>query len=216
MDAGFFWALAGSFSALNQNQAPITTIYFATAGLILVVSVMETSYAMAYYDDLTGLPGRRALKEYLLKLHNRYTVAMVDVDHFKNFNDRYGHDVGDQVLKMLAGKLARVSGGGRAFRYGGEEFTLVFSGKPVIMVLPHLERLRKTIGKAAFTLRGEKRPRKKPKKLISNGEIQKRLSVTVSIGAAEQDGSSNDEEVIKAADQALYRAKNAGRNRVKV
>lgn len=84
---------------------------------------------MAYQDELTSLPGRRALKEYLLKLGSEYTIAMFDIDHFKKFNDTHGHDVGDQVLRMVASKLATVSGRGKSFRYGGEEFTLVFSEK---------------------------------------------------------------------------------------
>ncbi|MER3423211.1 MAG: GGDEF domain-containing protein, partial [Nitrospiraceae bacterium] len=80
--------------------------YFAAAGLVLTLAVLQTSYAMAYHDDLTGLPGRRALNETLLKLSGRYTIAMVDVDHFKTFNDQYGHDVGDQVLRMVASHVA--------------------------------------------------------------------------------------------------------------
>jgi len=75
------------------------------------------------------LPSRRALIERLPSLGRRYTVAMVDVDHFKNFNDTYGHDAGDQVLRMVASRLGEVSGGGTAFRYGGEEFTILFPGK---------------------------------------------------------------------------------------
>ena len=65
---------------------------------------------MAYHDELTGLPGRRALNEALLRVGSRYAVAMVDVDHFKHFNDAYGHEVGDQVLRMVAAQLDR---GGR-------------------------------------------------------------------------------------------------------
>jgi diguanylate cyclase (GGDEF)-like protein len=62
----------------------------------------------------------------MMSLGHRFTIAMLDIDHFKRFNDTYGHAVGDQVLKMVAAKLRQVKGGGRAFRYGGEEFTLVF------------------------------------------------------------------------------------------
>jgi len=138
---GFLWALVATFLALNA--AP--TIYFATAGLVLVVAVIEASYVMAYHDGLTGLPARRALHEALLRAGRRYTVAMVDVDHFKQFNDRYGHDVGDQVLRMVGAALAQVSGGGKAFRYGGEEFALVFSGRTVDECAPHLEELRRTV-----------------------------------------------------------------------
>jgi GGDEF domain-containing protein len=131
MESGFFWALLTAFGGFYWSR-PSTgaTLYLATAGLILLVAVVESSYAMAFRDELTGLPTRRALNESLLQLGAHYTVAMVDIDFFKKFNDRYGHDVGDQVLRKVAGILARVDGGGRAFRYGGEEFIIVFPEQP--------------------------------------------------------------------------------------
>lgn len=218
MESGFSWALLTSFIALNHNkEEQIPTVYFATAGLILIIAVIETSYTMAYQDELTGLPGRHALKEDLLKLGSHYTVAMLDIDHFKMFNDRFGHDVGDQVLRMVASKLAKVSGGVKAFRYGGEEFTLLFPSRSLDEVSPHLEKLRKTIAASSFTLRGRKRPREKPKNLGPRSGAGKKLSITVSIGVAERDASHNQpEQVMKAADKALYRAKQEGRNRVSI
>ena len=86
-------------------------------------------YHKAYLDELTNLPTRRALKEEMLKLGNRYTIAMLDIDHFKKFNDTYGHTVGDQVLKFTAALMKSTGGGGKAFRYGGEEFVIIFPGK---------------------------------------------------------------------------------------
>jgi diguanylate cyclase (GGDEF)-like protein len=74
-----------------------------------------------YIDELTGLQGRRSLNETLYNLGRKYAIAMIDVDHFKKFNDTYGHKTGDQVLKMIAYKLERISGGAKTFRYGGEE-----------------------------------------------------------------------------------------------
>ncbi len=169
---------------------------------------------MAYHDALTGLPGRRALKEALLKLDRQYTVAMVDIDHFKKFNDWYGHDVGDHVLCMVASKLARVTGGGKGFRYGGEEFTVIFPCS-LLDVIPHVERLRKTIETSEFILRGPERPKKKPENPATIKKSQRSVSVTVSIGVAERDDRHNTPlEVIKAADNALYRAKGYGRNQV--
>ena len=191
------------------------TLYFATAGLILVAAVIEDSYGMAFRDELTGLPARRALNETLQKVGRRYTVAMVDIDHFKKFNDRYGHDVGDQVLKMVASRLAKVNGRGRAFRYGGEEFTVLFPGKGVKEALPHLEELREAVAGAGFTLRHHHRPSRKPKGKPAKKKGDQKLSVTVSIGAAERQGDRNQPAlVVKSADQALYRAKRGGRNRV--
>ncbi|WAC08585.1 MAG: GGDEF domain-containing protein [Thermodesulfobacteriota bacterium] len=214
MEIGFFWALFTAVIALSQNKERFVTVYFATAGLILVISLIETAHAMAYQDELTSLPGRRALKEYLLKLVSEYTIAMLDIDHFKKFNDTYGHNVGDQVLRMVASKLAAVSGGGKAFRYGGEEFTLVFSKKSLGETTPHLEDLRETVASSRFTIRGSKRPQKKPKTIIPVSGERKKLSVTVSIGVAVQKNNQKSAQVIKAADKALYRAKKSGRNQV--
>jgi diguanylate cyclase (GGDEF)-like protein len=140
---------------------------------------------------------------------------MVDVDHFKQFNDRYGHDVGDQVLRMVASKLDRVSGGGKAFRYGGEEFAVVFPGQSAKDVMPHLDSLRREVQASCFVLRGADRPKKKPDTPKAQSGPRKAVLVTVSIGVAErEEPKRKPDQVIKAADQALYRAKDAGRNRV--
>ena len=212
----FFWTLALVFLALGFAKfEPVSPLFFAIAGLVLGISVIETSHSMAYRDELTQLPARRALKEALLKLGSRYTVAMIDIDYFKKFNDRYGHDVGDQVLQMVASKLAKVGRGGKAFRYGGEEFILIFPGSLMKDVIPYVERVRKTIESSEFLLRGPRRPRKKPEKSVTTKESLEKVSVTVSIGVAERDDRyRTPREVVKAADKALYRAKSSGRNRI--
>lgn len=213
---GFFWALLAILAAFHSGGAgSIATFYFSVAGGIIILSVLETAYAMAFRDELTGLPARRALNNTLLGLGSRYTIAMLDIDFFKKFNDRYGHDVGDQVLCMVASHLARVGGNGKPFRYGGEEFTIVFPGKSREEAASSLERLRESIAGARFALRGRNRPRKKPGKAKKSKKHPKTVSVTISIGAAEPDGNhTSPAQVIKAADQALYRAKKKGRNRV--
>ena len=170
---------------------------------------------MAYHDDLTGLPGRRAMNEALLQLGSRYAMAMVDVDRFKRFNDTYGHDVGDQVLRMVASRLGVVSGGGKAFRYGGEEFSVIFPNKSTEEAAPHLEALRRAVAASRFVVRSSKRPRKKPPTPKPSVASRKEVSVTVSIGVADRaDRGTGPQQVLKAADKALYRAKSAGRNRV--
>jgi diguanylate cyclase (GGDEF)-like protein len=213
--SAFFWTLVSVFIAIGFEKLKLLSpVFFATGGLVLAISVIETSYSMAYHDALTGLPGRRALKEALLKLDGQYTVAMVDIDHFKKFNDWYGHDVGDHVLCMVASKIARVTGGGKSFRYGGEEFTVIFPCS-LLDVIPHVERLRKTIETSEFILRGPERPKKKPENPATIKKSQRSVSVTVSIGVAERDNRHDTPlEVIKAADNALYRAKRFGRNQV--
>ncbi len=215
LESGSAWALAAALLALLARPAgPAPTIYFTTAALILVVSLVETSHRMAYGDELTGLPGRRALDEALLKLRGRYAIAMVDIDHFKRFNDEHGHDVGDQLLRMVGGRLADVGGGGKAYRYGGEEFAVLFPGKSVEEAVPYLEALRVRIAVSAFTVRGRRRPRGKPEKPRASAG-RKRVSVTISIGGAEAGRQyPTPERVIEAADAALYRAKKAGRNRL--
>ncbi len=214
---GYFWALIAVFMALSSDFNEFTpTFLFATTGLIMIVAVIEASYSMAYNDGLTGLPSRRALSQAMMRLGGTYTIAMVDVDHFKKFNDDYGHDVGDQVLRKVAGQINRVGGGGKAFRYGGEEFAVLFPRKKKTEILGQLERLRLRIGNSAFTLRAADRPIRKPKHPVSPHD-PRRLSITVSIGAAQlADHYDSPDDVISRADEALYAAKESGRNRVKL
>lgn len=212
--AGSFWAVLTLAAGLVAPAAQLH-LYFAAAALILVAGILETFHFMAFRDELTGLPARRALNEALLKVGGRYTLAMVDIDFFKKFNDRHGHDVGDQVLRMVATRLAAVKGGGRAYRYGGEEFALLFPGRTLDETLPVLEELRQSVAEAEFALRGRFRPRKKPARPRQKKAATGKLRVTVSIGAAERGGALKESaQVMKAADQALYRAKKAGRNQV--
>jgi diguanylate cyclase (GGDEF)-like protein len=233
LESGFAWALLALFLALNTGGIGFAPrAYVASAAVILVVSIIETSYAMAYHDELTGLPSRRAFNDATLRLEAPYTVAAVDIDHFKSVNDTYGHEIGDEVLCMVAANLARVTGGGQAFRVGGEEFTILFPDKPAQEVIDHLENLRKVIEENPFHLRGhadrrsaprgsdrrssgarKKTTRRKTKARPSSGD----LPVTVSIGIAEPSPAQVDiEDVLNLADQALYAAKRGGRNRVEL
>jgi diguanylate cyclase (GGDEF)-like protein len=197
-------------------------VYTAAAGAILVIAMLQESHRLAFNDELTGLPGRRALLEAMAGLGPRYAIAMADVDHFKSFNDTHGHDVGDQVLKLVAARLAEVGGGGRAFRYGGEEFTVLFPDKTLEQALPSLEAIRQSVEDYRMAVRGESRPKKKEEGEMLRGPggddsvpPDKVLSVTISIGAAAPRGESvTPAQILKAADEALYRAKRGGRNRV--
>ena len=216
-DAGFFWALLLIEAPVLLPPAPrVFTVYAAAAAVVLVAYILESSHSMAFRDALTGLPGRRAFENELAKLGNRYALAVADIDYFKTFNDTYGHDVGDQVLRMVAGHLARVRSGGRAYRYGGEEFALLFPRRSAGEVEHAVEELRQRIDDARFTLRRRDRPDTRPKQ--SRTAAQSRhtaLSVTVSVGVAERDGQRRSPlDVLKAADEALYEAKRGGRNRV--
>ncbi|SEK34994.1 diguanylate cyclase (GGDEF) domain-containing protein [Colwellia chukchiensis] len=178
-----------------------------------VAVVLIDSYFLAYRDELTGLPSRRALNQYALSLGRKYSLAMLDIDHFKKFNDSYGHDIGDQVLKLVASKLAQVNGGGKVFRYGGEEFTIVFARKTAEQALPALEAVRQTVADYKMVIRQAQRSNKKARTGKKNSTM-KTVSVTISIGVAERGAKQSFEQSLKVADQALYRAKKAGRNQV--
>jgi diguanylate cyclase (GGDEF)-like protein len=237
-DAALMWSLVSFFLAMHfLGVARASTAYSAAAACILATSIIETSYLLAYHDELTALPSRRAFNDAMARLQAPYAIAAVDIDHFKKFNDTYGHDTGDQVVRLVAGKLARVTGGGQAFRCGGEEFVILFPGKTTAEVTDHLEQLRTAIEGAEFRQRGNDR-RQLPRGADRRGgqtrgpsrsrgrkaDAIRRLaqeqpagsvSVTVSIGAANDSAErATPELVLEAADKALYRAKANGRNRL--
>jgi diguanylate cyclase (GGDEF)-like protein len=214
LECGMFWALLCALLAFGTSAPSAASLVLGGAGLVLLVSLVETSHAIAYGDELTGLPSRRALTETLAALDGAYTIAMVDIDHFKNFNDTYGHDAGDQLLRMVGARLAEVGGGGRPFRYGGEEFAVIFTDTALDDALPHLEALRVSIESTGFGLRATDRPRSRPE-APPTARPARRVSVSVSIGAAEAGRRAGPaHEVLAAADAALYRAKRTGRNKV--
>jgi diguanylate cyclase (GGDEF)-like protein len=216
--AGLAGAIIAFAVAAHVPTASVTFAVFTMAAeLMVAIAVLQDTFRMAFRDELTGIPSRRALNEQLAALGNRYTIAMLDVDHFKKFNDTHGHDLGDQVLKLVAAQIGRVGGGGKAFRYGGEEFTVLFPGTDVEDAIPHLEAVREDIESYRMALRGASRPARTRRAKRQRGGWRGRnaVSVTVSIGVAERNGRfDTPQEVIEAADRALYRAKEKGRNRL--
>jgi len=218
VDIGIACAMVAFF--LGCELSDVTgafSAFISAAGVMLLAAVLQESHRLAFRDELTNLPSRRALEERLAGLGPSYAIAMIDVDHFKQFNDAHGHHVGDQVLKLVAARLAKIEGGGISYRYGGEEFCVLFSDRTLEEALPHLQRLRKDIEDYRIAMRGEDRPRAREagSRLRVARPPEKTLSVTVSIGAAERDETLiRPALVIRAADEALYRAKRAGRNRV--
>jgi diguanylate cyclase (GGDEF)-like protein len=220
LDVGLAGGLVAFFIACHWAGTPGAFATFMTAsGAILLVSLLQESHRLAFRDELTGLPSRRALEERLHGLGPVHVIAMLDVDHFKNFNDSHGHDIGDQVLRLVAARLAQAEGGGTAYRYGGEEFCILFPELKLADTLPHIENIRADIAAYQMAVRREDRPKdaEAGTKLRRLRSADKTLSVTVSIGVAEPDGlRSTPAEVLRASDKALYRAKEAGRNRVSV
>ena len=235
LDVGMVGAVVAFFIAYEwSNQEVMYGVFIFAAGAILLLAVLQESHRMAFHDELTGLPSRRALDEKLVALGPSYTIAMVDVDHFKKFNDTHGHDIGDQVLKLVGARLAEIDGGGKAFRYGGEEFAVLFPNRKVEEALPFLQTLRQQIEDYKMAVRTDQQRRSEARrnkdrrtKTQSNLALglpetpplrtnrPEHLSVTVSIGAAQRsEFFDTPEHVIRAADEALYRAKGTGRNRV--
>jgi diguanylate cyclase (GGDEF)-like protein len=233
-DSALLWSLAAFFLSLRfMASARVSTAYSAAAACVLAAAIIENSYLLAYHDELTTLPSRRAFNDALLRLPQPYSIAVVDIDHFKKFNDTYGHDTGDQVLRLVAAKLSRVSGGGQSYRCGGEEFAVLFPGKVIAEVVPHLEQLRAAIEASEFRMRsgdrrqiprGPDRRNERTRRRARKGQMIRHLmretsadglSVTVSIGVASSTGErSHPDLVLQSADKALYRAKANGRNRV--
>ncbi len=242
-EPGFVWSVSAVFLWLQfAPTGKPADAYVATAALILAASLIETSYVLAYHDELTGIRGRRAFNESLLSLDEQYAIAIVDIDHFKKFNDTYGHDVGDQVLCMVASRLSEVGGDGQAYRCGGEEFAIVFRNTSAKDAFAHLDALRQVIERSSFHVRGadrreerraaknaepnsdrratapdRRKPARKKATVPKPPQLPDHLSVTVSIGVAEPSTRYRQpEQVIQSADQALYRAKDKGRNRVEL
>jgi diguanylate cyclase (GGDEF)-like protein len=235
--ASLAWTALAAILAVRAGAGQgMALVYLAAGGLALAAALIESGYRLAYHDELTLLPARRAFNEALLRLDPPYAIAVVDVDHFKRFNDTFGHDTGDQVLKMVARRLAEVGGDGEPFRVGGEEFAVVFPGRTAAEASEFLEEMRQSIQHSSFTVRAaDRRAAPRPaaeqerraradrraalrpaaRKTPTRGQSREAF-VTVSIGVAGPAPGWEPPQVIRAADQALYAAKRAGRNRVQV
>jgi two-component system cell cycle response regulator len=168
---------------------------------------VQLSLEMAITDQLTGLHNRRYMSRHLDNLlanarrgGRPLAFVIMDIDHFKQVNDTYGHDIGDEVLKEFAGRIAaNVRGIDLACRYGGEEFVVVMPDTDVAFACSIAERLRQTV---------EANP-------VKVSRAPGALNVTISIGIARMEGEGDTAEaLLHRADQALYRAKRSGRNRV--
>ncbi len=213
----FLTAMLNFQSSLWQAaQRQTALLLFGTLGAVaLIAAVLEGVWRHMNVDELTELPGRRSFRHHLRCLGGDYTMAIVDIDHFKRINDTHGHPVGDQILKFLAAELSRLAAG-RTYRYGGEEFAIVYEGADYEQVLNNLDDLRNTVSKKAFALRSPDRPDEKPRRGVPvAAQAAESLFLTVSVGAARAGAHyATPQETLEAADQALYRAKEQGRNRV--
>jgi diguanylate cyclase (GGDEF)-like protein/PAS domain S-box-containing protein len=202
------WA-EGAEQALEADAVLVSTVAEQLALALSNIRLRAELQALAVRDPLTGLYNRRQLNEHLpraiaaaRRAGTKVSVLLADVDHFKQFNDRFGHDAGDRVLKAVATAMGRsLRAGDLAFRYGGEEFVAVLADCGPDDALHWAERLRAAIADASAAADPEGRmPR-----------------VTCSVGVANfpADGATTD-QLLKAADRALYEAKDAGRNCVRL
>jgi len=168
---------------------------------------VQLSLEMAITDQLTGLHNRRYMSRHLDNLITGSKRAgkplaflILDIDYFKSVNDSHGHDIGDEVLKEFANRIAaNIRGIDLACRYGGEEFVVVMPDTDVSFAYSVAERLRKSI---------ETTP-------VAISRAPNTINITISIGIASSEGDADTADaLLHRADQALYRAKRTGRNRV--
>lgn len=218
--AAALWAFIGGLnfaspgSQANAAALPFLHVFTSGSGVLLIYAVVARLWRSAFLDELTQLPGRRSLQHHLDQLDDAYSIAMLDLDHFKQINDTHGHDAGDQILRMVAARLQNIPVG-KAYRYGGEEFAVIASGMKRKDLARHLDEVREDIADTTFYLRSAVRPRKKPKDSARYRGTMQQIPLTISVGVAESTADvTAASDVLQLADKALYRAKRLGRNRV--
>lgn len=185
---------------LANIEGLLTTIVYPLRNAMRYQDALQA----AFRDPLTGAGNRVALEKSLsreIELAKRHdqplSILMMDLDHFKQVNDEFGHDMGDRVLKAVVGAVMEcIRQTDMCFRYGGEEFLIMLSSADQAGALRTAERIRMTIKDLRF----------------SNDKAE--LQVTSSIGCASLNGDDTLETLVRRADEALYHAKGSGRNRV--
>lgn len=177
-----------------------------TAFLLMCTERLRRQWEQAATtDELTGLPNRRSIMQAAearfaaaRRGHSPMAVAVIDIDHFKQINDRFGHDVGDRALKQVADALDTTCRGPHMVgRQGGEEFVALLEGADEAAALAAGERLRAAVAATPLAVNGTVHP----------------LTISIGIGNRRQ-ADTGFENILQRADAALYRAKHAGRNRV--
>ena len=202
-------------AAGNTTEDVLGAVCALSFFLILTLGIGRVYLLHAFVDELTGLQNRRALDERIKRLGGAFALAMIDIDHFKDFNDTYGHSEGDNALRWTAKRLDDISGR-RAYRYGGEEFCVVFPARLAKDAVDEMETFRRDLEGSEFHIRKLPRSKASESSRSKRGATppHTRVSLTVSIGVATRnDRWKSAEKVLKAADKALYDAKSQGRNR---
>lgn len=199
-------------SSADQSPAwrPLATAAAEHIALALSnLSLRESLRVQAVRDPLTGLYNRRYMQEFLERELQRsrrqrhpLSVLMLDLDHFKRYNDRFGHAAGDDLLRTLGETLLHsIRSDDVACRYGGEEFVIVLPECPVVQATDRAQEICKRVRQASTP-----RP----------GEVCDPVTVSIGVAACDDSGTNTVELLLKLADQALYQAKHDGRDRVVV
>lgn len=196
------------FRPIDQNEllARVRTQIRKKRYLERLRDNVQISIEMAITDALTGLHNRRYMETHISSLTEQaasrgkpLTVLVLDIDYFKSINDAYGHDAGDEVLREFALQIRKsIRGIDLACRYGGEEFVVIMPETGLGVATMVAERLRRRIASEPFSIR----------------QADRTIDVTISVGIAALGGADDAASILKRADQALYRAKRDGRNRV--
>lgn len=214
--AGLLFSMVFTFATLNWlHLSMISTVMMLSAGIALFVGVMTSLLQMLYEDELTGLADRKALNKAMAGLREGDLLVMADIDKFKALNDTHGHDTGDEVLKLVAGLLGETRERAKAYRYGGEEFTLLFRGRDPDSALAALQEIRERIAAYPIHIRArEHRPKstKKGAAYRSDKSDRKAIKTSISMGAVILRAGERPADALKRADKQLYKAKKAGRN----
>ena len=204
----FYQDVSARESANRQLEEQLLQINEANVQLEIQQALLEEAnerlHNLAAVDGLTGLKNHRTFQSYLAEQYDRLAtskdsdgkigVILMDVDHFKQFNDSFGHPAGDEVLKKVAETLKSVAGAHLSARYGGEEFVVVTIDADELEVVAIAEEIREAI----------------------ESQYWRHREITVSLGVAMWPGESHEHDVVDRADKALYESKRAGRNRVSV
>lgn len=199
--------IADTEQMLEKNKALEHELVTSSQQVTELRQYLETAKKEATTDGLTGIANRKAFDRALaeaveaaLKDGSPVVLMLVDIDHFKTFNDTYGHPLGDQVLKLVARTLVgNVKGLDTAARYGGEEFAIILPGTPLSAGKTVAETLRRSV---------------ESKEITNKATGQSLGGITISVGVAQYRTGEDISSFIERADACLYKAKGNGRNQV--
>ncbi len=194
---------------VEQNNQLEQKLASSSSQIQELQSTLDVVRKESLTDGLTGISNRKSFDERIqeeIKLsekeHTKLSLLMIDIDFFKSFNDNYGHQTGDQVLKLVAHTLINgVKGRDMAARYGGEEFAILLPETPLSAAKRVADGLRERIAN---------------KEIINRATGVHLGQITISVGVSEHQKGENVDNLIERADKALYKAKELGRNRVEV